>query len=197
MAAKILGVSGSLREKSHSRRLMQLLLEKAEDFGAETRLVDLRAMPLPLYRPDEDDPANYSAIRESILSADAIAIGCPDYHGSASGTVKNFLDYYWREFAGKLFGTIVASHEKGLTVTDHLRTAIRQCYGWSLPYGIGFNGDAEMDLAAGTIAPALESRIEAMARDLTVYGGLLGAQFRADVSANPRPPGFARKWKLD
>jgi len=36
--------------------------------------------------------------------------------------MKNFLDHFWREFAGKLFATIVASHEKGLTVTDQLRT---------------------------------------------------------------------------
>ena len=55
-----------------------------------------------------------------------------------SSTIKNFLDHFWQEFAGKLFATIVASHEKGLTVTDQLRTVARQCYAWSLPYGDSF-----------------------------------------------------------
>jgi NAD(P)H-dependent FMN reductase len=53
-----------------------------------------------------------------------------------SGAIKNFLDYFWEDFAGKTFGYMVASHEKGLTVADQMRTAIRQCYVWSVPYNI-------------------------------------------------------------
>jgi azobenzene reductase len=30
--------------------------------------------------------------------------------------MKNFLDHFWEEFAGKVFGYICTSHEKGLTV---------------------------------------------------------------------------------
>lgn len=191
----ILGVSGSPRAASHSRRLLERLLERAEGFEAETRLLDLRERPLPLLAPDADDPTNFNAIRRDILWADAIVLASPDYHGSMSGTIKNFLDHYWREFGGKLFGYVVASHEKGLTVQDHLRTAVRQCYGWSLPYGIGFNGDTDLDLDADTIAPALEQRMEMMARDLAVYGGVLAAQFKSDLRADPRPPGFGRKYK--
>jgi NAD(P)H-dependent FMN reductase len=68
--------------------------------------------------------------------ADAFILATPDYHGSMAGSMKNFLDYFWSEFAGKLFGYICSSHEKGLTVMDQMRTAVRQCYGWSMPYGI-------------------------------------------------------------
>jgi hypothetical protein len=34
--------------------------------------------------------------------------------------MKNFLDQYWEEFAGKMFGFIYifTSHERGLTVMD-------------------------------------------------------------------------------
>jgi hypothetical protein len=39
----------------------------------------------------------------------------------------------------------VASHEKGLTVADQMRTAIRQCYGWSMPYNISVNGEKDFD----------------------------------------------------
>ena len=39
-----------------------------------------------------------------------------------SGALKNFLDHFYEEFAGKVFGYIVASHEKGLTVMDQMRS---------------------------------------------------------------------------
>ena len=101
--------------------------------------------------------------------------------------MKNFLDHFWREFAGKLFVTIVASHEKGLTVTDHLRTVARQCYAWTLPYGVSFTG--EEDLKDGKVNSAtLAKRLEMMTRDATAYGRLLAAQRRADLAS--QDPGF-------
>ena len=39
----------------------------------------------------------------------------------------------------------MASHEKGLTVVDQMRTAIRQCYGWSMPYNISINGEKDFN----------------------------------------------------
>src|SRR5262245_37404544 len=136
---KILGVNGSRRKKSHTRKLLANLLEQAKGFGAEIELIDLAETPLSLFHPDgnEADPV-LERTTELVLWADAYVLGSPDYHGSMSGVIKNFLDHYWQEFTGKLFGYVVASHEKGLTVQDQMRTAIRQCYGWSLPYGIGF-----------------------------------------------------------
>jgi FMN reductase len=81
--------------------------------------------------------------------------------------MKNFLDHFWREFAGKLFVTIVASQEKGLTVTDQLRTVARQCYAWTLPYGVAFT--TEQDVKEGAIvSDDLKARLEMMARDLRV-----------------------------
>ena len=77
--------------------------------------------------------------------------------------MKNFLDHFWREFAGKLFASVVASHEKGLTVTDQLRTVARQCYAWSMPYGVSFadREDVRDDLVH---SEALRNRCHAGAR---------------------------------
>ena len=47
--------------------------------------------------------------------------------------MKNFLDYHWEEFAGKLFGYLCASHEKGLTAMDQMRTAVRPVLRMELP----------------------------------------------------------------
>ena len=119
--------------------------------------------------------------------ADVLVLGTPDYHGSMSSGIKNFLDHFWTEFAGKLFATVVASHEKGLTVTDQLRTVARQCYAWSMPYGVSF-AERE-DLKDGQIASdALKKRLEMFAHDLSVYGRLLAQQRRADLAGTE--PGF-------
>src|ERR1700676_426405 len=181
MAAELfhlLGVSGSLREKSRTALAVRRLLDFAEEHGAETRILDLRAIELPLYRPD--GPGGSAA--EQRLGADmhwasAVVLASPDYHGSMSGTMKNFLHYNWEECAGKVFGYICPSHEKGLTVMDHLRTVVRQCYRWSMPYGVAFDGRA--DFGAGTTLqnPRVEQRLKMMARDLVVYGTLIRGQF--------------------
>ena len=96
-----------------------------------------------------------------------------------SGAMKNFLDYFWAEFAGKTFGYICSSHEKGLTAMDQMRTAVRQCYGWSMPYGVSVS-DSD-DFTDGKINPKLESRLDMLARDLIVYGNILRQQFVKDL----------------
>jgi FMN reductase len=101
--------------------------------------------------------------------------------------MKNFLDYFWHEFAGKLFGTLVASHEKGLTATDQLRTVIRQCYAWSLPYGVSFI-ETEDVRDGRIVSERLAQRLEMLERDARVYGQLLARQRRADLAGNE--PGF-------
>jgi len=62
-----------------------------------------------------------------------------------SGVMKNFLDFFWLDFAGKAFGYVYASHEKGLTVMNQIRTAVRQHYGWSMPYGLPVNSNRGFD----------------------------------------------------
>lgn len=49
---KILGVVGSLRSRSHTRKLVALALEEAAAIGAETRLLNLEETPLPMFNPE-------------------------------------------------------------------------------------------------------------------------------------------------
>jgi NAD(P)H-dependent FMN reductase len=181
----ILGIAGSLRLNSYSTRTLKLVLEKAATkYASETNLIDLREMELPIYNPNissENDKILTCVTRE-VVKADSYVLASPDYHGSMSGAMKNLLDYYWKEFAGKTFGYIVASHEKGLTVMDQMRTAVRQCYGWSMPYGISIHGDHDFDQSGHITNSSLSSRLEMLARDLTVYGKLLRDQFITDIN---------------
>ena len=112
-----------------------------------------------------------------------------------SGSIKNFLDYYWEEFAGKIFGYICTSHEKGLTVLDQMRTAVRQCYGWSLPYSISVNGEDDFNEVGEVINSVLDKRLKMVARDLVVYGRLIRGQFLQDVSSKVSDT-FAARYRL-
>ena len=189
----VLGVASSMRKGSFSTRALKLVLEEAKKYGAGSQLLELREVRLPIYDPSrsvsEELYQDVNGHRENVLDsvtsainwADAFVLASPDFHGSMSGAMKNFLDYFWQEFAGKTFGYIIASHEKGLTVADQMRTSVRQCYGWSMPYNISINGANDFNSAGNPINSILANRIKMLARDLVAYGTLIRRQFLQDV----------------
>ena len=186
---RILGVTGSLRQNSNSTKVLSTLLEiAANKFSADVRLLNLRETKLPFYNPsissDDSLYGNIKTITQSVQWADVFVLASPDYHGSMSGTMKNFLDHFWEEFAGKTFGYLCTSHEKGLTVMDQMRTAVRQCYGWSMPYGVSINSGEDLNTNGEIINAQLSKRLNMLARDLVVYGGLIRNQFKKDLLAN-------------
>ena len=189
----VLGVAGSTRQGSYSTRALKIALEHAKKHSAEVRLLDLSTIVLPLYDPSAPASKEVERAADAIAWADAFIIASPDYHGSISGALKNFLDHFYEEFAGKMFGYIVASHEKGLTVMDQMRTAVRQCYGWSLPYRISTNGPQDFT-GQETVNTKLSSRLRMMTRDLVVYGRLVRDQFMRDFGSN-EPDTFAAHYR--
>ena len=118
---------------------------------------------------------------ERVKAANVFILGTPDYHGSVSGALKNFTDHFWKEFTGKFFVPIVASHEKGLTVHDQLRTIARQCYAWSLPYAVSFEEKKDVT-DGGVIGEKFKERLAMMIRDIQVYGKILANQRAADLA---------------
>ena len=184
MTLKVLGVGSSMRQDSFSTETLKIILNKVNKNGGDTRLLNLYSNPLPMYTAEYNE--KLSGIKhavELVNWADALVLATPDYHGSMAGSLKNFLDYFWAEFAGKTFGYLCSSHEKGLTVMDQMRTAIRQCYGWSLPYGISINSNQDFNADREIINVQLLGRLESFARDLVVYGGLISNQFKKDLDS--------------
>jgi NAD(P)H-dependent FMN reductase len=184
----VLAVVGSLNSVSVTRTVINNVATQLRAAGCLVDVLDLLAEPLSLYNPDTAyDAPGFSTLQARVERADALLLGAPDYHGSISSAMKNFLDHFWHEFAGKLFATIVASHDKGLTVTDQLRTVARQCYAWSLPYGVSFvEGE---DVKNGEIiSETLNQRLAMLIRDFRVYGELLARQRRVDLASSE--PGF-------
>src|SRR6478736_164868 len=121
MTLKVLGVGSSMRKGSYSTETLRIALEKASQNGSETKLLSLYDNPLPFYHDrSRVNNSNIDLATEMVKGSDAFILATPDYHGSMSGSLKNFLDHFWSDFAGKTFGYICASHEKGLTVMDHM-----------------------------------------------------------------------------
>ena len=184
MNLRVLGVGSSMRQNSFSTETLKIILNNVNKNGGDTRLLNLYSNPLPMYTAEYNE--KLSGIKhavELVNWADALVLATPDYHGSMAGSLKNFLDYFWAEFAGKTFGYLCSSHEKGLTVMDQMRTAIRQCYGWSLPYGISINSNQDFNADREIINVQLLGRLESFARDLVVYGGLISNQFKKDLDS--------------
>ena len=178
----IMAVVGSLQEQSVTRVAVRHVADGLEAAGCPVDWLDLMEADLPLLNTDTTfSAAHYGPLKKRVESADVFVLGTPDYHGSISGAMKNFLDHFWKEFTGKFFAPMVASHEKGLTAHDQMRTVARQCYAWSLPYAVSFM--EKEDVADGKIvSDKFRDRLEMMIADVQVYGGLLAAQRRADLA---------------
>lgn len=184
----VIAVVGSLQKKSITRVAVRHVADGLESAGCTVDWLDLAEVNLPMVNTDTTfGAAHYAPLKARVQTADVFVLGTPDYHGSISGALKNFLDHFWKEFTGKLFAPMVASHEKGLTAHDQMRTVARQCYAWSLPYAVSFM--EKEDVVDGEImSDKFRDRLEMMIRDVQVYGGLLAAQRRADLAGTD--PGF-------
>ncbi len=179
---RVLVVVGSLRAQSATRTVALQAVALLRGAGMAVDVLDLAVEPLPLLNTDSSFAApGFAALRERVVKADVLVLCTPDYHGGISGAMKNFLDHFWHEFAGKLFATVVASHEKGLTVHDQIHTVARQCNAWALPYGVSFV-DKEDVREGKHLSEALRLRLEMLSGDVGTYGALLAAQRRQDLA---------------
>jgi len=184
----IMTVASSLNKQSVTRVVILDVSDALQAAGCNVDMLDLAKEPLAMVNTDTTFGADYYApLKERVSRADVYVLGTPDYHGGMSGALKNFLDHFWKEFTGKLFAPVVASHEKGLTVHDQIRTVARQCYSWSLPYAVSFN-DKE-DIADGEVkSEYLKGRLEMLVSDVQAYGKAIAAQRENDLSGDT--PGF-------
>lgn len=93
---RVVGIGGTLREGSSSLGALRRTLAAAEGAGAQTELLDLRELDLPIYepgRPLEDYSEGVARFVEALRGADAVVISTAAYHGTLAGVTKNALDY--------------------------------------------------------------------------------------------------------
>ena len=92
---KVLGVGSSMRKESFGTETLRVVLDKVKDNSAETRMLNLFETPLPIYSSSSDqNNRSIKQVNDLVNWADALILATPDYHGSMSGSLKNFLDYF-------------------------------------------------------------------------------------------------------
>lgn len=92
-AINVLGIAGSLRQRSYNRAALRAAMELAPA-GMTIETFDLA--PIPLYDEDVRQrglPAPVEALREKMRAADALLIATPEYNHSTSGVLKNAVDW--------------------------------------------------------------------------------------------------------
>src|SRR4051794_30604936 len=108
---QVLCVIGSAARNSATHAVMHQVAEQLGILGSQVDVFDPAEEPLSLFNPESAYLSRqFLDLRTRVERADAYVFGTPDYHGSVSSTLKNFLDHFWQEFAGKLFAQIVCSH---------------------------------------------------------------------------------------
>ncbi|MCC7326859.1 MAG: NAD(P)H-dependent oxidoreductase [Burkholderiales bacterium] len=124
-------IIGSLRKDSFNRRIAQILIESAP---AQLQMEVVEIAQLPLYNQDYDQataPAEYTAFRQRVASADAVLFVTPEHNRSMPAALKNALDVASRpagqnKWARKPAGIVTASISAigGFGANHHLRQSL-------------------------------------------------------------------------
>jgi FMN reductase len=139
---KVVGLGGSLAAQSSSLAALKIALEGAAEAGAQTDLLDIRELSLPMYVPDMSDvPESVRRLCESVHHADGLLWSSPLYHGTISGSFKNALD--WLQLLSdrkpsyltdKVVGLIsTAGGTQGLQAVNTMEFVVRALRGWAVP----------------------------------------------------------------
>jgi FMN reductase len=170
---RIVVLGGSLAEVSRSRAALRVALAGAEEAGAETELLDLRELDLPMYDPGADPGPAASHLIESCYAADGMLWSSPMYQGTVSGAFKNALD--WLHDLGtreppflydKVIGMLsAAGGTQGLQAVITMEFAARALRAWAVPYVVPVGAAYLVFDADGTVT---DTGIEAQLRTLGV-----------------------------
>jgi FMN reductase len=82
-ALRIVGLGGSLAQKSRNRAALQAALAGAAGAGAETEPLDIRELDLPMYNSDAVEPTEAaSRLIDASYGADGMLWSSPLYQGT-------------------------------------------------------------------------------------------------------------------
>jgi chromate reductase, NAD(P)H dehydrogenase (quinone) len=99
-APKLLFIAGSARQGALSVKLRDAARGIADAAGAETAVLDLRALALPLYDGDleaaEGVPSGATVLRDALRQHDGLVLVTPEYNGFPTPLVVNAFDWLSR-----------------------------------------------------------------------------------------------------
>ncbi|MCZ6678088.1 MAG: NAD(P)H-dependent oxidoreductase [Candidatus Poribacteria bacterium] len=180
---RVVGLCGSIRSGSYTRRVVNLALSGATEVGAQTELIDLREYQLMFcgeIEEEADYPPDVSKLCQKVQGAQGIILGTPEYHGSFSGVIKNAIDLMgFDEFSGKMVGLVgVSGGSMGaLNALSALRTVGRQLHAWVVPSQATVPQASEaFDDDGNLLDKRLEKRITDVGREVARFAYLHSSQ---------------------
>jgi FMN reductase len=148
---KIVGLGGSLARVSSSRAALAIALRGAEEAGAETELLDLRELDLPMFNPEAEELTESTMRMVGRLeSADGLLWSSPLYQGTVSGAFKNALDWLHLPsgsvyLTDKVIGLIsAAGGAQGLQAINTMEFSVRSLRGWAVPFVVPVSSAARL-----------------------------------------------------
>ena len=165
---KIEIIAGSPRKGSLSKRVaLHLLTMLSGHEDVEVRMIDMQDHHLPpVHNPwqgPKDSPLDLREIATRVFDADAFVLVSPEYNGSYSPALKNFLDHFPKQ-ERKVFGIVTSSPGNfgGMRAAIQLQNLIFGLCGIGVPRML--------------IVPEVDKKF-------SESGGLLDLTFAADVNA--------------
>jgi len=175
---RVVGISGSLRAGSYTRRAVECALRGAAESGAQTQFLDLSDYHL-VFRASKEDtgyPDDVFRLRREVKQADGVILGTPEYHGSFSGVLKNALDLMgFDEFEGKMIGLVGVSGGRmgAFDAMTSLRNIGRALHAWVIPEQASVPEAWKIFTDDGKIGdPQLEERLKEVGRQVTRFARL-------------------------
>ena len=135
---------------SSSRAALRIALLGAEEAGAETELLDLRELDLPMFNPDAEPTAPTLAMVDALQAADGLIWSSPLYQGSISGSFKNALDWlHLPSGSVYLTDTVIglisaAGGTQGLQAINTMEFSVRALRGWAVPFVVPVSSAARL-----------------------------------------------------
>ncbi|MCF7805039.1 MAG: NAD(P)H-dependent oxidoreductase [Candidatus Marinimicrobia bacterium] len=176
---RIVGICGSLRDGSYTKKVMNVALAGAAELGDETALIDLREFELPFCDGSNTEAAkkgDVQKLRDQVKDADGVILGTPEYHGSFSGVLKNALDLMgFDEFEGKMLGLVSVSAGQlgGVDALTSLRTIGRALHAWVIPEQVSIPRVYEVFDENGRMTDTdLERRVKDVGRQVARFSYL-------------------------
>src|SRR5215210_1437374 len=167
---RVVGVGGTLRGGSASLGALKRALEAAGEAGAETELLDLRRLGLPMYEPGralEEYGPGVGRLVEELRGADAVLISTAAYHGTLAGVTKNALDFAQflsggehPYFDGKVVGLIstAGGEQAGANATGAMVDVVHALRGVVAPLMVSISRARQRTDEAGNVTDELYGR---------------------------------------
>ena len=116
-------ILGTAREGRQSEKVAKFILQKAEEAGVETELIDPKDFPLSA---TEAALPQLDELKEKIIRADGYIIVSPEYNHGYPGELKQLLDLFYDEYARKPVGICGVSRGPmgGVRMVEQLRPVL-------------------------------------------------------------------------